>query len=133
MSVLTRKRWGPFLTLYRHAARKDRGNQQAQFDKINASLDDLKHHVVHTNDTDLSPYDAVSPTAAYKDFTSVSLTVLKQIGKSIKSVGGNSARNALNVNEHFDTPKPVDRFYTGRKDKAEQLPMVASRWSPRVR
>lgn len=110
--------------MYRHSAREDRGDQQAQFDKINASLDDLKNQIENTNDASIPPYDPVSTTAVYNDFTSISLSVLNQIGTSVKSVGETLALDAPDVNEHFDTPKPVDQFYTGRKDKAEQL----SRW-----
>jgi hypothetical protein len=113
-----------FLTVYRHSTREDRDTQQAQFDKINANLDDLKKKVENTNDASIPLYDTMSMTAVYNDFTSISLSILNDIGTSIKSVGDTLTLDASDLNEHFDTPKPVEQFYTGRKETAELL----SRW-----
>jgi hypothetical protein len=54
-------------------------------------------------------------TAVYNDYN-LSLSVFNQISKSIDGIG-----NTVTINKHFDTPKPVDRFYTGRTEQAEQL------------
>jgi hypothetical protein len=107
-----------FLTVYRHSTREDRDTQQAQFDKINANLDDLKKKVENTNDASIPLYDTMSMTAVYNDFTSISLSILNEIGTSIKSVGDTLTLDASDLNEHFDTPKPVEQFYTGRKDSS---------------
>jgi hypothetical protein len=60
-------------------------------------------------------------TVAYNEFAMVSSHVLNQIGASINGLSKNLTRTTPIRNEHFDTPKPVDQFYTGRADQAEQL------------
>lgn len=75
----------------------------------------------HVQDTPLLPYNTLAAPSVYNDFTSISLSVLNQIGMSINSIGNSVAHTKSITNKHFDTPKPVDQFYTGREDQAKQL------------
>ena len=84
-------------------------------------IKDLESKLEYAQDTPLPPYRAVAATSVYNEFTSVSLSVLNQIGTSINSIGDGATHKKLVTNKHFDTPKPVDPFYTGRVEQAEQL------------
>lgn len=59
-------------------------------------------------------------SAVYNDYN-LSLSVFNQISKSIGGIGNAITYSESIINKHFDTPKPVDRFYTGRTKQAEQL------------
>ena len=72
-------------------------------------------------DTSAPSYEAVAAFRVYNDFATESLLVLNQIGTSINSIGNRFTHTGSIKNKHFDTPKPVDQFYTGRADEAEQL------------
>ena len=72
-------------------------------------------------DTLLPPSETMAGSAVYNDFTSISSSVLQQIGTSISSFENSLTHTISMTNKHFDTPKPVDQFYTGRTDQADQL------------
>lgn len=72
-------------------------------------------------DTSLPSYETLAAFKLYNDFASESLLVLNQIGTSISSIGNSFTSARPITNRYFDTPKPVDQFYTGRASEAEQL------------
>lgn len=71
--------------------------------------------------TPLPLYETVTTTTAYRDFNLESVSVVNQLGIAIDNIAHNPASDASVTNEHFDIPKPVDPFYTGREDYAKRL------------
>lgn len=71
--------------------------------------------------TSLPLYETVTTTTAYRDFNMESVSVVNQLGIAIDNIAHNPASDASVTNEHFDIPKPVDPFYTGREDYAKRL------------
>ena len=69
----------------------------------------------------LPSYEAVMDTTEYRDFNIESVSVLNQLGVSINNIVRNPVSYRTVKNEHFDTPKPVDPFYTGREDHGKRL------------
>jgi hypothetical protein len=71
--------------------------------------------------TSLPLHEAVNTTTAYLDFNIESVSVVNQLGIAIRNITQNPASDGSVTNEHFDIPKPVDPFYTGREDYAKSL------------
>ena len=85
-----------------------------QLENLATLVKGLEGKLEQIQEQPLPPYERLAaPT--YLDINSVSLTVLNQIGTSINSIGHSF------TNIHFDTPKPIDLFYTGREAQAENL------------
>ncbi|KAF1944968.1 tetratricopeptide repeat domain-containing protein [Clathrospora elynae] len=104
-----------------HSAHENRENQKSQFEQLGANIKALEGKLVQVQDASLPSYEAVAASTFYRDLNSISLSVLSHIGISIDSIGNSITSNNPLINEHFDTPKPVDPFYTGRVDEAERL------------
>ena len=88
--------------------------------ELSKLVKDLESRLGSIPDTTSQPGDTASVAAVYKDFTALSLTVLKQITLSPQSVETKTEKPSL-TNTHFYIPKPVDQFYTGRTEEAKQL------------
>jgi hypothetical protein len=102
-------------------AREHRENQISQFEQLGTLLKGLEIKLEHMKATPLPPGEPPAASVVYKDFTSMSLLALNQIGTSISSIGNSFTQMKTTKNKHFDTPRPVDPFYTGREDQEEQL------------
>jgi len=83
-------------------------------------LKGLANRLEQMQEAPLPPYEG-SISSTYLDFNAVSLAVLNQITTSINSIGQNIAKSITITNKHFETPKPVDPFYTGREAQAKSL------------
>ncbi|KAF1849642.1 tetratricopeptide repeat domain-containing protein [Cucurbitaria berberidis CBS 394.84] len=101
-----------------YSTREYRENQTEHLKQLAHLMQELESKL---EDTQLRPYRTTPASLVYNDFTSISLSVLNQIGKSINSLGNSVTHGQSNTNKHFDTPKPVETFYTGRAEQAEQL------------
>lgn len=86
-----------------------------------ADLQELKSRMEQAHHTSLPLYEAVTTTTAYRDFNIESVSVVNQLGIAIDNIARSPASDASMTNEHFDIPKPVDPFYTGREDYAKRL------------
>lgn len=75
----------------------------------------------NAQDTSLPLYEAANTTTAYLDFNVESVSVVNQLGIAIRNIAHNPASDGSVTNEHFDIPKPVDPFYTGREYYAKRL------------
>lgn len=84
-------------------------------------MKELESKIEGTRDIELPTYETVAVAGAYKEFTAVSLNVMKQIGTSINSIENSLTQTRHIGNEHFDIPKSINRFYTGRTHEADQL------------
>ncbi|KAF2006584.1 tetratricopeptide repeat domain-containing protein [Amniculicola lignicola CBS 123094] len=104
-----------------HSSREHHANQESQLEQLNLLVKGLEAKIEHAQVNTLSANELIPVSTLYNDFTIVSLSVLKQIGASIESIGSSIANTKSVKNEHFDTPKPVDQFYTGREDQEAQL------------
>ncbi|ERF69939.1 hypothetical protein EPUS_05483 [Endocarpon pusillum Z07020] len=103
------------------STRENREDQKSQLEQLGTLVRGLESQLEHMQDTALPPYESIAGSAVYTDFTLVSLSVLNQIRTSINIFGNSVTHTTSMTNKHFDTPKPVDQFYTGRTDQAEQL------------
>jgi len=105
---------------FRYSARERHEDNKAQLDTLSTLVKGLESRLEQMHDPLLPPYER-SVASTYLDFNSSSLSVLHQIELSINNIGQNITRVDTVTNKHFDTPKPVDPFYTGREAKAEML------------
>jgi len=103
------------------SARQNHEDQNAQLEQLVADLQDLKNRMEQAQHSSLPPYETVVNTTAYRDFNIESVSVVNQLGIAINNIAHNPTTDASMTNEHFDIPKPVDPFYTGREDYAERL------------
>lgn len=107
--------------LCRHLARERHEDQTSQLKRLGTLVKGLETKLEYMQETTLLSTETATAFNTYKDFTSASSLALKQIETSIKSMGGSFAQTKPVTNKHFDIPKPVDQFYTGREREAEQL------------
>ncbi|KAJ6202096.1 tetratricopeptide repeat domain-containing protein, partial [Bipolaris maydis] len=104
------------------STRESRKDQNAQLDKLVVDFQELKSRMEQqAQHTSLPLYETVTTTTAYRDFNMESVSVVNQLGIAIDNIAHNPASDASVTNEHFDIPKPVDPFYTGREDYAKRL------------
>ncbi|KAI1510557.1 Tetratricopeptide repeat domain-containing protein [Pyrenophora tritici-repentis] len=103
------------------STRESHKDQNAQLDKLVTDLQELKSRMEKSQHTSLPLYEAVTTTTAYRDFNVESVSVVNQLGIAIDNIAHNPASDASITNEHFDIPKPVDPFYTGREEYANRL------------
>ncbi|KAL1607692.1 hypothetical protein SLS60_002627 [Paraconiothyrium brasiliense] len=100
---------------------EQRDRQNYHFQELKKSMENLERRLEPTPDMFPRSDEIISIAAVYRDFTSVSLSSLKQITASIEGIENDIPRTRAITNKHFYIPKPVDRFYTGRKEEARQL------------
>ncbi|KAL1798238.1 hypothetical protein ACET3X_002275 [Alternaria dauci] len=103
------------------SVRQNHEDQTTQLEQLVAGLQDLKSRMEQAQHTSLPPYETVAHTAAYREFNIESVSVVNQLGIAINNIAHNPPSDVPIANEHFDIPKPVDPFYTGREDYAERL------------
>lgn len=96
-------------------------NQESQLGQLGEIVKKLESKLEQKQDTSLPSHETLAASRMYNDFASESLLVLNEIGTSVSSIGNSFTYPRSITNKHFDTPKPVDQFYTGRVDEAEQL------------
>lgn len=71
--------------------------------------------------TPIPSYENATSSTAYRDFNIEYVSVVNQLGVAINNIARKPASEASVANEHFDIPKPVDPFYTGREEYARRL------------
>ncbi|RMZ68170.1 tetratricopeptide repeat domain-containing [Pyrenophora seminiperda CCB06] len=97
-------------------SRKDQRDQSVQLDQLVEGLEELKMRMEQ-----VPSYEAVKNSTAYRDFNMESVSVVNQLGIALSNIARNAGSEVPMTNEHFNIPKPVDPFYTGREDYAERL------------
>jgi hypothetical protein len=85
-----------------------------ELENLSELVKNLEKRLVQIQDRPPPSYEHTTDSTQ-TNFASLSLAILNQIGSSISNI------EPKTTNQHFETPKPIDFFYTGREEQAEKL------------